>query len=53
MQMQREAPAPDIRSFRSDVPAELAASITRAVAKSRADRWQSAAEWGFALGWSV
>ena len=53
MQMQREAPAPDITTFRNNVPPDLAASIARAVAKNRADRWQSTGEWAKALGWSV
>jgi serine/threonine-protein kinase len=53
LQMQREAPPPEIADFRRDVPVELAAAISRAVAKDRNDRWQSAAEMAAALGWSL
>jgi serine/threonine-protein kinase len=53
MQMQREAKPPDLDSFRKDVPADFAASIRRAVAKAREDRWQSASDWAAALGWSL
>jgi serine/threonine-protein kinase len=53
LQMQREAPIPVIAEFRRDVPAELATAITRAVAKDRNERWQSAGEMAGALGWSL
>jgi serine/threonine-protein kinase len=36
--------APDVRSFRSDTPAELATGIAKALAKTPKDRWRSAAE---------
>ncbi len=36
-------PAPDVRTLRADTPAELAGGIARALAKSPAERWQSAA----------
>ncbi len=53
LQMQRETPPPDIASFRNDIPADLATGINRAVAKGRADRWQSAGEMAAALGWTL
>jgi eukaryotic-like serine/threonine-protein kinase len=34
--------APDVRTIRSDTPAELALAIARALAKNPADRWPSA-----------
>lgn len=36
------APIPDVREARPDTPSGLAAAITRALAKSRDDRWQTA-----------
>jgi serine/threonine-protein kinase len=39
-----ERPAPDVRTFRSDVPASMADAIARALQKAPADRWQSADE---------
>jgi serine/threonine-protein kinase len=39
-----EKPAPDVRTFRSDVPAPMADAIARALQKAPADRWQSADE---------
>jgi serine/threonine-protein kinase len=36
-------PAPDLRSIRPEIPAELAAGIGRALAKAPEDRWQNAA----------
>src|SRR6185436_44091 len=53
LQMQREAPRPDINSFRKDVPDEFAQVVHRAFAKSRTERWQSAREMAVALGWSL
>jgi serine/threonine-protein kinase len=53
LQMQREATPPDLASFRHGVPPALAASIARAVAKDRQNRWQSANAWAEALGWSL
>jgi eukaryotic-like serine/threonine-protein kinase len=40
---------PDVRTLRSDTPAELATVITKALAKSRDQRWNSAAEMREAL----
>jgi eukaryotic-like serine/threonine-protein kinase len=37
-------PAPDVRTLRPDVPADLASGISRALAKNPEDRWRSAAE---------
>src|SRR3989441_3106958 len=45
---QHHAP-PDLRGLRRDVPTELAALIGRALAKSRAERWQRALEMREAL----
>ena len=39
----------DVRSIRSEVPDDLARVVTRALAKDRNDRWQSAAEMQRAL----
>jgi serine/threonine protein kinase len=43
LQFHLTQPAPDVRTLRSDTPAELATTITRALAKARDDRWPSAA----------
>jgi eukaryotic-like serine/threonine-protein kinase len=40
---------PDVRTLRSDTPAELAMVITKALAKTRDQRWNSAAEMREAL----
>src|SRR5574341_474061 len=40
LDMQQHRAAPDIRDFRKDVPKPLAAGLARALAKSRAERWQ-------------
>jgi eukaryotic-like serine/threonine-protein kinase len=40
---------PDVRTLRSDTPAELAMVITKALAKSRDQRWNSAADMREAL----
>src|SRR5258706_15805686 len=45
---QHHAP-PDLHGLRRDVPKELAAVVARALAKSRAERWQRAAEMRAAL----
>src|SRR5216110_2502004 len=45
---QHHAP-PDLRGLRRDVPRELAAVVARALAKSRAERWQRALEMREAL----
>lgn len=43
LQMHLTQPAPDLRTLRPDIPAELATGIGRAMAKAPADRWQTAA----------
>ena len=43
LQMHLTQPAPDLRSIRPEIPAELAAGIGRALAKLPEDRWQTAA----------
>jgi eukaryotic-like serine/threonine-protein kinase len=43
LQFHLTQPAPDVRTLRSDTPAELATTISRALAKGREDRWPSAA----------
>jgi eukaryotic-like serine/threonine-protein kinase len=40
---------PDVRALRSDTPAELAAGVAKALAKSPGDRWRSAREMRGAL----
>jgi serine/threonine-protein kinase len=45
---QHHAP-PDLRGLRRDVPSELSAVVGRALAKSRAERWQQAIEMREAL----
>jgi serine/threonine protein kinase len=50
LQMHLTQPAPDLRTLRPDIPAELAAGIGRALAKTPAERWQSAAAMRDALG---
>src|SRR5437867_9184368 len=44
LDMHQHNPAPDLHSLRRDVPAKLAAAVARALAKSRAQRWQRAGE---------
>jgi serine/threonine protein kinase len=44
LQLHLTQPPPDVRTLRSDAPAELAASISKAMAKSPAERWRSALE---------
>jgi eukaryotic-like serine/threonine-protein kinase len=44
LQMHLTEPAPDVRTIRPDVPAELAGAIAKALAKRPEERWQSAAE---------
>jgi eukaryotic-like serine/threonine-protein kinase len=44
LQLHLTQPAPDIRTLRADVPADLASGIARALAKNPEDRWRSAAE---------
>jgi len=50
VQQQLREPLPDPRSFRADIPAELAGIIQRACAKDVATRYQSAREMADALG---
>jgi serine/threonine-protein kinase len=42
LQMHLTQPAPDLRSIRPEVPVELAQSLSRALAKTPEERWQSA-----------
>jgi eukaryotic-like serine/threonine-protein kinase len=44
LQLHLTQPVPDVRRLRSDTPAELAAGIAKAMAKSPGDRWRSALE---------
>jgi serine/threonine-protein kinase len=41
LQLHLTEPAPDVRTFRPDVPADLAEAINKALAKVRGERWQS------------
>ncbi len=43
LDMQQHHPPPDVRGLRRDVPPALAAAVTRALAKAREQRWQTAA----------
>lgn len=49
LQLHLMQPPPDVRTLRSDTPAELAAGILKAMAKSRNQRWRSATEMRDAL----
>lgn len=44
LQLHLTQPPPDVTTMRGDTPAELAACIAKAMAKSPADRWRSALE---------
>jgi serine/threonine protein kinase len=44
LQLHLTQPAPDVRTLRSDTPAELATGISKALAKAPKDRWRTAAE---------
>ncbi len=44
MEAHRTTPPPDLRKHREDVSAELWAALSQALAKSRAERWQRAAD---------
>jgi eukaryotic-like serine/threonine-protein kinase len=44
LDMHQHKPPPDLHGVRRDVPKELARVVARALAKSRDDRWQRAAE---------
>jgi eukaryotic-like serine/threonine-protein kinase len=50
LQLHLTEPAPDVRTFRNDVPSELAEVIGKALAKLPAERWQSAAEMRSGIG---
>jgi serine/threonine-protein kinase len=50
LQLHLSQPAEDVRSFREDAPAELAAGIARALAKRPEDRWKAASVMREALG---
>jgi eukaryotic-like serine/threonine-protein kinase len=43
LQLHLTQPAPDVRTQRPDVPAELATGIQKALSKAPQDRWPSAA----------
>jgi serine/threonine-protein kinase len=43
LQFHLTQPAPDVRTLRSDTPAELASGIAKALAKAPGERWSSAA----------
>jgi eukaryotic-like serine/threonine-protein kinase len=49
LDMQQHQPPADVRSLRPDTPTPLAAAIARALAKSLAERWQTASEMRAAL----
>ena len=49
LDMQQHHAPPDLRSLRRDAPKSLAAAITKALAKSRGERWQTALEMRGAL----
>jgi serine/threonine-protein kinase len=49
LQLHLTQPAPDLRSIRPEIPAEVALSIGRAQAKAPAERWQTAAAMRHAL----
>jgi hypothetical protein len=44
LRLQQSDPARDVRDFRQDAPAPLAAAIMRALEKDPAARWRSAEE---------
>jgi serine/threonine protein kinase len=50
LQMHLNETAPDVRTFREDTPAALAEAVARALAKSRTERWETAAAMAAALG---
>jgi serine/threonine protein kinase len=43
LQMHLNHPAPDVRTIRPEIPAELAADVARALSKTPDERWQTAA----------
>jgi eukaryotic-like serine/threonine-protein kinase len=50
LQMHVASPIPDVRHFRREAPGDLAEILKKAMAKSRADRWESAVQMAKALG---
>src|SRR5881398_3261484 len=44
LDMHQHRPAPDVRSLRRDIPKPLSLVLARALAKTRDERWQTAAE---------
>jgi eukaryotic-like serine/threonine-protein kinase len=44
LQLHLTEPAPDVRTFRPDVPPDLAGAISKAMSKLPEERWQSAAQ---------
>jgi serine/threonine-protein kinase len=50
LQMQLSGEAPDVRTFRPDVPAPLANAVTRALQRGAEDRWRTAEEMRASLG---
>jgi len=42
LHLQQTAKAPDVREYRVETPARLAAAIARALVKEPGERWQSA-----------
>jgi serine/threonine protein kinase len=44
LQLHLTEPAPDVRTFRPDVPECLAQALNKALAKPPEERWQTAAE---------
>ena len=53
LQLHLTQPAPDLRSIRAEIPAELSAGIARALAKAPDERWQTAAAMRDALAATV
>ena len=49
LQMQMAGEPPDVRTFRGDVPPEVADAVTRALQRDRNLRWKTAGEMGEAL----
>lgn len=49
LRMHRLDPIPDVRQQRSDTPDDMVRAVSRAMAKDRDERWQTAEEMGAAL----